>query len=224
MAHCFDGFNLVDWGRHEEAFAAYDRALTAAEACGAVRREIWVRGIGSWGQLRAGRAAVAEEWARRALALCDRERWLSFRPWPEAVLAEVRLDAGDDPAAVSAAIEAPLAMARQLGDPCSEAALARVTGLAHAREGRSVEALSWLERAEHVLTAVTDPYAALLVRILMDRVRIARQAREGDADDVVRRVLELAARTHADVELGDAISLRTAAHKRNAYIGGGTLL
>ena len=92
-AHAFAGFNLADWGRYAEADRAYDMSLAFARTSGAARREGWALGLGAWSKLRGGNAALAVEWAREAIDLCSRLDWLSFRPWPEAVLAEAEFAA-----------------------------------------------------------------------------------------------------------------------------------
>lgn len=213
-AHAFAGFNLADWGRHDDALVSYDLSLAAARSGGAGRREAWALGLGSWCQMRAGRLDDAETWAREALDKCETQRWLSFRPWPEAVLAEVQVRGGVSPAAVLGRLEPTLALSCQLSDPCWEAATCRVIGLAHEVDGQPNQALSWLGRASRVASGFTDFYAALQSRILFDQARITLGVDTDLAAPMIRNLLAFAARAHADVELDAAVSLHLAAGQR----------
>ena len=91
-------FNLADWGRHDEAIAEYGAAIERAEAGPNHRRVAWSLGLGSWVQLRVGDLDRAADWVQRSLALVADTRWVSFRPWPLAMSAEIDLAAGADPA------------------------------------------------------------------------------------------------------------------------------
>lgn len=206
-AHGFAGFNLADWGRFDEAFAAYDTALAAARACDAPRREAWILALGAWGKLRAGHLDQAEVWSRQAMTLCDGLGWLSFRPWAETVLAEVHLATGTKPDLVRSRLDPTLALSCEIGDPCWEAAACRVIGLSHEVEGASAQALTWLGRGTRALRRVTDPYAALLTRITYDQTRIAVAVDPKAGSGMIRNLLTLAARSHAEVELNAAIAM-----------------
>ena len=136
-AHAFAGFNLADWGRYAEADRAYEMSLAIARKGGAARREGWALGLGAWGKLRGGKPTWQRN-GRASIELCNRLDWLSFRPWPEAVLAEAELAAGGNPADIRDRLQATLAMACQLSDPCWEAATCRAIALCHQRERHPV--------------------------------------------------------------------------------------
>lgn len=208
-AHAFAGFNLADWGRYVEADRAYDMSLALARKSGAAKREGWALGLGAWSKLRGDNTASAVNWAREAIELCNRLDWLSFRPWPEAVLAEAEFAAGGDPASIRDRLQATLAMACQLSDPCWQAATCRVIALCHQREGASRIALGWLNRAAQAFAKVTDPYAALLLRIQFDRARFTLETDPKGGQTLVRELLVSAARFHADGELDAALALRS---------------
>ena len=209
-AHAFAGFNLADWGRYPEADQEYDRALAAARVGGAARREAWALGLGSWGKLRAGSTELAADWARRSIALCDRLSWLSFRPWPEAVLAEAELALGAAPDLVRKGLQQTLAMACQLSDPCWEAGSCRVAALCHDQKAEPDLALHWLDRAEQALARITDPYAALVLRIKADRTRIQLSTNAEACEAQLRDLLVMSARLYADADLDAALAFRTA--------------
>ncbi|MET0429024.1 MAG: bacterial transcriptional activator domain-containing protein, partial [Microvirga sp.] len=199
-------FNLVDWGRSEEGLDHYERSLDLARRAGNRRREIWSLGLGGWGQLRAERSAVAVTWLERCLENCQDTRWISFRPWPVAVLAEARLKQGADPGSLSERLEEAFALSCQLGDPCWEGATARGLALAHEGDGDVEAARHWLVTARKHCTRVSDQYKGLLVCILADQVRLAERAEDPEgARTFARELLSLASRTHADAHLGGAL-------------------
>lgn len=208
-AHAFAGFNLADWGRHAEADRRYDLSLAAARNARTPDTECWTLGLGSWGKLRAGNADLAKEWANECLLICTRIDWLSFRPWPETVMAEAELASGKAPDAVRHQLEPTLAMACQLTDPCWKAAACRVIALAYEKDQNLSEALSWLDRAAQALTTVTDPYAALLVRILLDRTRLTLMTNPTDGQVLLRTLLVMAAKLYAETELDAALAMRS---------------
>lgn len=210
MAHAFAAFNLGDWGHHAEADRQYVLAIAAAQAGSALRRENWALGLGAWNKLRAGRLDEAADWARRAIDMCDRIAWLSFRPWPEAVLAESVLRSDARPDQVRERLQPTLAMSCELGDPCWEAAACRVIALSYEQESDRQTALRWLDRAGHALSRVTDPYAALSVCIKVDQTRILLAADPESGRAQLRDLLVSAARFHADADLDTAMGLAAA--------------
>ncbi|WP_087002766.1 hypothetical protein [Rhizobium sullae] len=207
-AHCFSGFNLADWGRYREASDEYDRCLEIARSRGLKRRQTWALGLGAWGHLRAGDLDRAEVWAQDAILQCEDQRWLSFRPWPETVLSEIELRTEtSSPSRVRSKLENTLALSCQLSDPCWEAAACRVIALSHEGEGQLEQALAWLGRALRVVTRVSDPYAALWTRIMLDQARISLSADPAATETLTRTLIGLAARTHANNELSEALTL-----------------
>ena len=97
--HSVNAFNLTDWGRHEAGIDEYREALDLARTCANQRREAWTLGLGGWAHLLAGDADTADTWIRDCLRLITDIRWVAFRPWPLAILAEVQLARGAPPAA-----------------------------------------------------------------------------------------------------------------------------
>ena len=168
-------------------------------------------GIGAWGVLRAGRAHQARDWLTQCLDLCDETRWLAFRPWPVALLAEVRLALHEVSNSTQNDLEETLALSNQLGDPCWQAAAARSLALLQVDAKDYSEAGKWLAHARERCCSVTDLYAGLLVEILADQVRLS-QLRGDDigAAARARELLPLVAKTHADAHLDFATSALSA--------------
>ncbi|MDI3335804.1 BTAD domain-containing putative transcriptional regulator [Defluviimonas aestuarii] len=200
--HAFTGFNLVDWGQVELGLLHFEQSLEFARSAGNRRREIWSLGIGAWGNICAGRPQVARDWLTNCLSLCDDTRWLAFRPWPVALLAETRLMLHEPGNAVQGDLEEALALSNQLGDPCWQAATARALGLVHIDTSGLDQADKWMRYARERCCSVTDLYAGLLVAILSSHVDLLQNAgRHRDAADVARDLLSIAAKTHADAHL-----------------------
>ena len=207
--HGLIAFNLVDWGRFDIGLASFDIAITLARKSANLKRETWALGLGAWGQLRSGDTEQAQDWALAALARSEQIGWLSFTPWVAAVLAEARLLQLRPAAAIRADLQEPFALSCQLDDPCWQGATARVIALTYMAEGNSPAALDWLARARTAVTRVTDPYAALLVEIIGDQARILAAIDSPAANAAAREFLSLAARTHADHPLQQAVALVT---------------
>jgi DNA-binding SARP family transcriptional activator len=206
--HGFIAFNLVDWGRIEEGLAHYEVSLDHARTAGNRRREIWSLGLGCWGHLAANDPATAATWSKTCLESCDDITWLAFRPWPLTVLAEAELRLGGDPIFLRAGLEDAYALSCQLADPCWEAAVARAMALTYAAANAFEPAMQWLVTARNKCVRVTDPYAALLVEILADQVKLNFKAgKQAAARAIARDLISVAAKTHADAHLTNALAM-----------------
>lgn len=195
--HAVIGFNLVDWGQIDEGLEHFEVSLDHARRAGNRRREIWSLGLGARGLLAADRLGEADAWLETCLVLGDEQRWIAFRPWPVALLAESRLLQRRDPNAIRGGLEQAFAMACQLGDPCWEGAVARAMALTHAAADELSTAMEWLAQARRRCSRDTDAYTALQVEILASQVDISiRQGNQELADAVAREWVSMAARTH----------------------------
>ena len=133
--------------------------------------------------------------------------WLAFRPWPVALLAEVRLALHEVSNSTQNDLEEALALSNQLGDPCWQAAAARSLALVQVDAKNYSEASKWLAHARERCCSVTDLYAGLLVEILTDQVRLSQlRGDDQDAAALARELLPVVAKTHADAHLDFAMS------------------
>jgi tetratricopeptide (TPR) repeat protein len=151
------GKAYTDVGRHALAHRHLDIAITAAADVGDRRCESFA--LASLGRL----GILREEWDEaasaltRSLRLTKEESWLSFRPYPEALLGEVRLATGDlDRAA--AAFGSAYALSRQVDDPCWEGLAQRGAGLVAIRRGERERGLELLGEAPRVCLRLPDTY------------------------------------------------------------------
>lgn len=203
--HAVIGFNLVDWGRVVEGLEHYEFSLDQARVAGNRRREIWTLGLGGWGMLAAERFADADRWLLDCLSLVDAQRWIAFRPWPVAVLAESALRQDRPPLTLRAELEQAFALSCQVQDPCWEAAVARTLALTYAAQDEHDKAMTWLAEAGRRCARDTDGYVALKVAILADQADLSRKQGRGDiADTFGRAWVSLAARTHMDAHVDKA--------------------
>jgi len=202
--HAVIAFNLADWGREEESLHHYEVALEHARSAGDQKQTIWTLGLGGWGLLAAGRPEGALQWVQQCLTLCNEANWLSFRPWPVAVHAEVSLQLGKAP--VDSDLEDAFALSCHLGDPCWEGATSRSLALSHAARGENGVALQWLSRGRAGCARVSDDFAGLLVAIIADQMALTERCGDQEQADLLRRqLISVAAKTHADGHLRRAI-------------------
>lgn len=213
--HAVMGFNLVDWGRVEEGMYHYDLSLQHARAAGNLRRQIWSLGLGGWGQLAAGRADKAVRWLSDCLDMVDQTRWISFRPWPLAVLGEARLRQRAEPVPLRVSLEDAFALSCQLGDPCWEGAVARSLALSYDAAGEADRALHWLSEARVRCMRETDAYVGLLVQILADQAAVSlRDGQVEQAGTFAKEALSRAARAHMDCHVRQASRLVDACNEQ----------
>jgi tetratricopeptide (TPR) repeat protein len=200
------GFNLIDWGRFESGLTHYDQALESARQEQDYRTEIWAFGVGSWGHLAAGRPETAMAWLYRCLEKVDQANWLAFRPFPMALQCEAKMLLGQDPEPLRPELERAFALSCQMCDPCWEAAVARTIGLTFAAVQDFESALGWLANAQKRCTREPDTFVALHLQILADRANMSRRLGHlSQAEWMTRELLSLAARTHADHQVQQAI-------------------
>ncbi|MFV2001880.1 MAG: BTAD domain-containing putative transcriptional regulator [Paracoccaceae bacterium] len=203
-----DGFNLVDWGRVDTGLAHYEQSLELAREAENPRRQVWALGIGAWGQLAAQDYEKALEWLNACLKIVDELKWVAFRPWAMALVAEARLGLGVAPGDLFDPLDEAFALSCQVGDPCWEAEAARVIAMVHCAVGDFALALDWLEQARIRCRREIDPYAALQVNICADRAEIyLRQGDGTQADGAARELLALAARSHMDRFVDKAVGM-----------------
>ena len=159
-------------------------------------------------QLRAGDLDRAADWVQRSLALVADTRWVSFRPWPLAVSAEINLVAGVDPLALRHDLDDAFALSCTLRDPCWEGATARAIPLTRAAVGEHHEALEWIDQARRRCLRETDTYVAMHAAILDTEATISTAAGEpARADQAGRALVALAARCHMDDSLARGLQV-----------------
>ncbi len=171
--HAVIGFNLVDWGRVSDRIEHYEASScrTPGEPEIAVAKS-GPLGLGAWGLLKADRLRDAEQWLAGCLELAEEQSWVAFKPWPLAVQAEVRLRQQVDPSVLRKGSKG-LRLELPDGRPVLGGGDRRVIGLTYAAEDRPDLAAGWLSEARSRCLRKTDIFAALLVAIISDQMKIS---------------------------------------------------
>lgn len=129
------GMNRSDMGDYTDAFTALHGSMHHAERCGDRRQTAVSLTLIARARLLRGETSEAMCALDRALGLIEAERWLSFRPFPEAMRGEIDLQQGDLERAAERLPRA-FALACELQDPCWEGLAARNLGLLHRARGQ----------------------------------------------------------------------------------------
>jgi hypothetical protein len=126
--------------------------------------------------------------------LAQRDHWLSFLPWPQALLGQAWLSLGDLDAA-SRTLEQSFARACQIGDPCWEGISARGLALLAEAEGEVDRAFAVLLDARARTNRLADPYVWLDVHILDALCEIGRRHGHPQTATWAAAMLDRASRT-----------------------------
>jgi DNA-binding SARP family transcriptional activator len=189
------GQNEADLGHHATASELLTESAGTATSAGRARQAAFAHGLLARSLLLGGDVAAARTAAERSVALCDRERWNAFRPWPQAVHAHCLIEEGQVDDARHQAEEA-FALACELGDPCWEGLAARALAVAAVREGDRATAEAWILDARRRCDRVPDRYVWLSAYIGLAHLEIAA------ANDRTL-IPRLAARLRRDALRGD---------------------
>ncbi|MGE0027696.1 MAG: BTAD domain-containing putative transcriptional regulator [Thermoleophilia bacterium] len=191
--HAFQGMDLSDRADYGPALDRLQESVRLAEAAGNGRLAAWSGSlIGRLHMLR-GDDAPAVAALGRTLDVVDSERWVAFRPWPETLLAELEMRAGDVDGAADR-LEHAWSLACQVEDPCWEGFSARAIGLLEEGRGRATEARRWLAEAATRCTRVPDRYQWAHGYVLDARAALAVRNGDAEASATAHELLDLAAR------------------------------
>lgn len=191
-----------DRGDHRRALDLLDQGIVHARIVGDVRREAYAQCLIGRVHLLSGdldAAATALDLSRSA---AERERWLAFVPWPQALRADVQLARGDV-AGADAMLRQAFARACQLGDPCWEGFAARGLALVAEAAGDADGAFVMLADARRRADRLPDGYTWLDGYILAAQCEIGLRHRHPDVRRWIADLQELAARTGMNGFLAD---------------------
>ena len=204
----FEGADLHDRGRLDEAAARFRESIADAHATGKARREAWALGVGARTMYWRGELVEARDWATRALEIIAQERWTAYQPWVEAWRAQTELALGRDPGEVRADLEATFALSCQLSDACWQGMSAKVMALACAAQGQREDAELWMRTAAASCSRETDAYVWVRADVALEHAALALGW--GDLD-AARALAEdaraIAARAGLEAMLGGATAL-----------------
>lgn len=191
-----------DRGDHGRALELLDQGLTHARIVGDVRREAYAQCLIGRVHLLTGDLDAAAGALEASRSAAERERWLAFLPWPQALQADVRLAHGDV-AGADALLGQAFARACQLGDPCWEGFAARGLALVAAARGDADGAFVMLAEARRRADRLPDGYTWLDGYILAAQCELGVRHRHPDTARWIADLQELAARTGMNGFLAD---------------------
>lgn len=183
--------DLADYAKAEELLRDAQRL---ARIAGDLRRESFGRSMLGRVSLLRGDFEAADAHLVAAIELAERDRWLAVLPWPQALLGETRLAAGDSDGA-GAVLEQAFARACQLGDPCWEGIAARGLALAAEADGDTGQAFDLLADARRRCRRMADPYVWLDAYILDAQCDLGRRHGHRELTTWIDTLRNLASRT-----------------------------
>lgn len=183
-----------DRANYPRALVLLEEAVDLSRAAGDVRREAFALSmLGRLGLL-GGDVEVADTHLNAAIALAERDHWLAFLPWPQALKGEIRLVLADV-AGAGTILRQAFARACQLGDPCWEGMSLRGLGLVAEASGETERAFDLLSDARTRCNRLADPYVWLDGYILDAQCELGRRHDHPDVRQWVEALRELASRT-----------------------------
>ena len=214
------GACYLDTADYVSALSPLGSAVARARRAGTVRPAALAEAhIGRWHLLR-GELDEARVALHRALETAREGGWTTYIPWPESLLADADLRAGDVGAA-AAGFEHAFALGCQIGDPCWESIAARGLGLVAAAQGNSTAAMEWLEDAVRRCRRLPDSWLWVDAYALEALCRVAVDNRAPSSAQWVAELEVLAAKaglrelltraTMHRARLGDAGAVEAAA-------------
>jgi DNA-binding SARP family transcriptional activator len=183
-----------DRGNYPRAVTLLDEAMRLSRTSGEPRREAYTLAMRGRIDLLRGQLDEADVRLSAAVELAERERWLSFLPWPQAFQGAVHLGR-NDPQRAGETLEQAFARACQLGDPCWEGVAARGLALVADATGEADNAFDLLRDARVRSNRLADPYVWLDAYILDALCDLGRRHRHPDTRRWVDALRELASRT-----------------------------
>jgi hypothetical protein len=183
-----------DRANYTEAVALLERATALSRAVGEPRREAYGLSMLGRAALLCGDPDAAARALDAAVDIAERDHWLAFLPWPQAIRGEVFLARGDHAAAAEALSQA-FARACHLGDPCWEGMSARGLALVAEATGDTAQAFAVLADARARSSRLADPYVWLDAYILDAQCELGRRHRHPDTASWVDTMRRLASRT-----------------------------
>ncbi len=183
-----------DRGNYRRASALLEQAIKLSHAAGEPRQEAF--GLSMLGRVNLFRNELeaAAGQLDASIELAERDHWLAFLPWPQALRGETQL-ARADLAGASQLLQQAFARACQLGDPCWEGISARGLALVAEATGETERAFEILSDARTRCNRLADPYVWLDGYILDAQCELGRRHGHTDTKLWVETMRKLASRT-----------------------------
>jgi tetratricopeptide (TPR) repeat protein len=188
------GVVTADRGMVEAGGLQLEEAYDIAIELDKPRLAAWSLAFRARGELLREDAAAARSSAARSVEMSRSAGWIAFLPLPQSLLAtaDLALGAVDE---ARAAFEAAFALGCQMSDPCWEGVAARGIGLVHQADGRSDEAIAWLDDARTRCVRIPDAYLWMHAYCLDALCAVAVETGADKAREWVNDLELVAART-----------------------------
>lgn len=188
------GSAFSDVGRHDQAAVELRAAIDLAESVGHGRQLAWALACLGRTHLIRDELDEAEEALTAARRLTEAERWTTFIPFPEALLAEVwirrgRLDLADE------AFQHAFALGCSVDDACWEAYSVRGLGLLRAARGDLDGSIELMEDALTRCRRQRDTHRWILAYVMDALCAIATSAKHPRAAAWITDLASLAGRS-----------------------------
>ncbi|WP_460371109.1 hypothetical protein, partial [Actinocorallia lasiicapitis] len=144
-----------------------------------------------------GERAQASAAVEVSLDLIQRQRWMAFLPWAQALRAELDLLAGE-PGRAAETLEQAWALSCQLDDACWLGMTARGLALVQSARGDHGQAGSWLNRASALCSGTPDRYQWVHAYVLDSAIGTALAAGDQDTAEPMIGTLDTLA-AHCDL-------------------------
>lgn len=183
-----------DRANYRRATSLLEEAVALSQAAGEPRR--WAYALSMLGRINlfCGALDVAAGQLDASIGLAERDHWLAFLPWPQALRGEVQL-ARADPAGAAELFQHAFARACQLSDPCWEGMSARGLALVAETAGQTGQAFALLSDARARSRRQADAYLWLDGYILDALCVLGRRHAHPSTAAWVEMQKELASRT-----------------------------
>ena len=193
-AKIYLGSVASDRADYPRASALLVEAIELSRLAGEPRREAYGRSMLGRIHLLRGDLDRATLELRTAQELAQRDHWLSFLPWPQALQGQVLISQGDV-AGAAECLEQSFARACQISDPCWEGISARGLALVAEAGGDVDRAFGILLDARSRTNRLADPYVWLDVHILDALCELGRRHRHAGTPRWIETMHERASRT-----------------------------
>ncbi|MEV6494075.1 BTAD domain-containing putative transcriptional regulator [Actinoplanes sp. NPDC051633] len=205
-----------DRADYDRARDLFDRGAGAAHDA---RTESYAHSMAGRVHLLTGDLDAAAHRLDLSMRLAERDHWLAFLPWPQAMRGDVHLAMGETDLAHGLSQQA-FARACRLGDPCWEGMSARSLALVAEAAGETDGAFALLADARSRSNRLADPYVWLDAYILDTQCELGLRHHHPDVATWVDALQRLASRSgmremaaHA-TRYGDALTSRSAGRPR----------
>jgi DNA-binding SARP family transcriptional activator len=193
-ASTYLGSVASDQADYPRAESLLQEAVLLSRAAADPRREAFALSMLGRLSLILDETDAAADYCDASILLAERDRWLAFLPWPQALRGEVQL-ARHDADGAAEILEQAFARACRIGDPCWEGMSARGLALVAEAQGDTELAFAKLLDARTRSRRLADPYVWLDAHILDALCELGRRHRHPETAVWIEAMQDLTSRT-----------------------------